>query len=196
MNYLAHSFLSFSIEPILFGQFIADDIKGNKWQHLPEDVQTGVLLHRFIDNFTDSHPIILDLKKQFHPTLGKFAGVVLDVLMDHVLSIKWHAYSTVDRQLYIESTYGQLSSFLHEMPEKRKYIIEKMIEYDWMNMYRTQEGTARILNQMSQRISFTNPLRDSFDIYLQHERDILSVFDEFFPQILSASQRKLDIFAP
>ena len=195
MNYLAHSFLSFSNEPVLYGQFIADDIKGNKWQLLDKEVQTGILLHRFIDDYTDTHPLLLELKKKMHPTLGKFSGVVLDVLFDHVLSLRWQDYSDSPREKWIQSTYDQLQKRQQEMTDKRRFIIEKMIEHDWMNMYLTPEGTSQILNQMARRIPFANPMNDSFKVYFTYEKDIISTFDEFFPQILSATQLKLDTFA-
>ena len=195
MNYLAHSFLSFSNEPVLYGQFIADDIKGNKWQLLDKEVQTGILLHRFIDDYTDTHPLLLELKKKMHPTLGKFSGVVLDVLFDHVLSLRWQDYSDSPRETWIQSTYDQLQKRQQEMTDKRRFIIEKMIEHDWMNMYLTPEGTSQILNQMARRIPFANPMNDSFKVYFTYEKDIISTFDEFFPQILSATQLKLDTFA-
>jgi acyl carrier protein phosphodiesterase len=196
MNYLAHSFLSFSSEPVLFGQFIADDMKGKKWQLQEKDVQAGIILHRFIDDYTDTHPLVLELKKKMHPTLGKFSGVVLDVLFDHVLSLTWNTYSEHSREQWIQSTYDKLQKRHPEMTEKRRFIVEKMIEHDWMNMYQTQEGTSKILNQMGNRIPFANPLKDSFKVYLMHEKDIISTFGEFFPQILSATQIKLDTFAP
>ena len=195
MNYLAHSFLSFSSEPVLYGQFIADDIKGNKWQLLDKEVQTGILLHRFIDDYTDTHPLLLELKKKMHPTLGKFSGVVLDVLFDHVLSLRWQDYSDSPRETWIQSTYDQLQKRQQEMTDKRRFIIEKMIEHDWMNMYLTPEGTSQILNQMARRIPFANPMNDSFKVYFTYEKDIISTFDEFFPKILSATQLKLDTFA-
>lgn len=195
MNYLAHSFLSFSSEPVLYGQFIADDIKGNKWQLLDKEVQKGILLHRFIDDYTDTHPLLLELKKKMHPTLGKFSGVVLDVLFDHVLSLKWQDFSDRPRETWIQSTYNQLQKRQQEMTDKRRFITEKMIEHDWMNMYLTPEGTSQILNQMARRIPFANPMNDSFQVYFTHEKDIISTFDEFFPQILSATQLKLDTFA-
>ncbi len=195
MNYLAHSFLSFENEPILYGQFIADDVKGKKWELYPKDVQEGILLHRFIDDYTDKHPLLLDLKKQLHPTLGKFAGVALDVLFDHVLSLRWDAHATSERKKWIQSTYDHLSNRHIEMTERRQFIIGKMIEQDWLNMYLTADGTANILHQMSKRIPFENPLNHAFDTYLKHEKHIISTFDEFFPQILTQAQRKLDIFA-
>ena len=152
-------------------------------------------MHRFIDNFTDSHPLVLELKKQMHPFLGKFSGVVLDVLFDHVLSQKWQLYSEQTRESWINTTYFQLGQRRLEMSEKRQFIIDKMIEHDWMNMYMTQEGTAEILNQMGRRIAFSNTLKDSFNVYIRNEKDIISTFDVFFPQIVSATQLKLDTFA-
>ncbi len=180
----------------MFGQFIADDMKGKKWQLQEKDVQAGIILHRFIDDYTDTHPLVLDLKKKMHPTLGKFSGVVLDVLFDHVLSLTWNTYSEHARELWIQSTYDKLQKRHPEMTERRRFIMEKMIEHDWMNMYQSQEGTSKILNQMGNRIPFLNPLKDSFEVYLMHEKDIISTFGEFFPQILSATQIKLDTFAP
>jgi len=195
MNYLAHSFLSFSNEPILFGQFIADDIKGNKWQQYEANIQQGILLHRFIDDFTDSHAQVLELKKLLHPRLGKFSGVVLDVLFDHVLSLKWKTYAEPSRERWIQETYLQLGLRRPEMSEKRKFIIDKMIEHDWMNMYLTQQGTSEILNQMGRRIPFGNSLEDSFEVFVLYQKDIISTFDDFFPQIISSTQVKLDTFA-
>ena len=195
MNYLAHSFLSFSNESILFGQFIADDIKGNKWQKYEPNIQQGILIHRFIDNFTDSHPHVLELKKLLHPRLGKFSGVVLDVLFDHVLSSRWDSYAQSSRESWIQETYMQLGLRRPEMSEKRKFIVDKMIEHDWMNMYQTEEGTAEILNQMSRRIPFSNSLKDSFEVFVHYQKDIISTFDDFFPQIVSSTRVKLDTFA-
>lgn len=196
MNYLAHSFLSFSDESVLLGQFIADDVKGKTWQHYPGEIQKGILLHRFIDDYTDNHPLLLDLKKRLHPRLGKFSGVFLDVLFDHVLSLRWPTHSGANRESWINRTYSELQLRMHLMPERRQYLLSKMIEHDWMNMYFTAEGTSRILNQMSVRIPFENPLNNSFTAFLEHEKEIISTFDEFFPQILSATQLKLNTFAP
>lgn len=180
----------------MFGQFIADDIKGSKWQLHEKNVQAGILLHRFIDDYTDTHPLILELKRKLHPEIGKFSGVVLDVLFDHVLSNKWTQYSDVKRESWIQITYEKLQNRHPEMSDKRKFILQKMIEHDWMNMYHSGDGTSRILNQMARRIPFNNPLENSFEVYRTHEKEIISTFDEFFPKILSASQSKFNTFAP
>ena len=71
------------------------------------------------------------------------------------------------------------------MTEKRQFILSKMIEHDWMSMYHTAEGTSRILEQMSRRISIENPLNRALEAFLMHEKHIISTFDEFFPRIKS-----------
>ena len=50
MNFLAHIYLSFDDPEITLGNFFADHIRGNKYKHLPNKVQKGILLHRAIDS--------------------------------------------------------------------------------------------------------------------------------------------------
>ena len=38
MNFLAHAYLSGNNEEILFGNFVADAVKGNGWQDYPQEV--------------------------------------------------------------------------------------------------------------------------------------------------------------
>ena len=58
MNFLAHIYLSGDDDHITIGNFMADGIKGKKYLNYPEGIQTGILLHRWIDSYTDSHPIV------------------------------------------------------------------------------------------------------------------------------------------
>ena len=55
MNYLAHIYLSGDNDLVTVGNFIADGIKGKSYKKYPKEIQTGVLLHRNIDTFTDAH---------------------------------------------------------------------------------------------------------------------------------------------
>ena len=66
MNYLGHLVLSGNDSEILFGNFIADAIKGNSYIKWPGNIQKGILLHRFIDNFTDNNNHYLLGKRRFY----------------------------------------------------------------------------------------------------------------------------------
>jgi acyl carrier protein phosphodiesterase len=196
MNYLAHAVLSFENAPVMVGQFIADDVKGNQWMRYDAEIQRGILLHRFIDDFTDHHAAVLLLKSRLYPSLGKFAGVALDVLFDHCLSLRWESHFQNERNESIAGIYSTLSSNRVHLSEKRQYILDKMLEHDWMNMYAGTQGTAEILLQMSKRIPLVNPLHRAWEAFELHETAVISTFDEFFPELLSAANVKYDTFAP
>ncbi|HAI44073.1 MAG TPA: DUF479 domain-containing protein, partial [Maribacter sp.] len=66
MNFLAHIFLSFGDKEITIGNFIADSIRANKFQHLPTKVQKGIKLHRHIDTYTDAHSIPKISSRRLH----------------------------------------------------------------------------------------------------------------------------------
>ena len=59
MNFLAHIYLSQSIDAFMIGNFMADSIKGNQFLQYPSPVKEGILMHRFIDSYTDSHHKVL-----------------------------------------------------------------------------------------------------------------------------------------
>ena len=176
MNYLAHAVLSFGREEILLGQFIADDVKGRQWTNYPTTIQHGILLHRFIDDFTDNHELVIELRAILRPELGKYAGVALDVLFDHALSIQWDAHIEEQRQSAIERYYKSLQSQSTHMNERRLFITDKMIEHDWMNMYFSKTGTDKILKQMSARITHPNSLHVAMDSFVRFEKEIIFCF--------------------
>ena len=63
MNFLAHLYLSGNDENIMIGNFIGDHVKGNNFLKYDESIIFGIKLHRMIDAFTDSHPLVEESKK-------------------------------------------------------------------------------------------------------------------------------------
>ena len=87
MNYLAHIYLSGDDdEDLMIGNYIGDCVKGRRISDYPFRIQCGLLLHREIDSFTDTHPVYLQSKRRFMPVAGHYAGVVCDVVYDHFLA--------------------------------------------------------------------------------------------------------------
>ena len=92
MNFLAHIYLSFENPKILVGNFIGDFVKGKKLELYGDEIQKGILLHREIDDYTDSHPIVLETKKRLRPNYHHYAPVISDVYYDHFLASLWSNY--------------------------------------------------------------------------------------------------------
>src|SRR3954465_10546026 len=86
MNYLAHAYLSFGHSPVLVGNMISDFVKGKQQYDYDWSIQKGIRLHREIDNFTDSHPAIKEMKKPFREKYGLYAGAFVDIVCDFFLA--------------------------------------------------------------------------------------------------------------
>ncbi len=184
MNYLAHAFLANNDEALLMGNFIADGIRGNNYKHLPEDVVRGVLMHREIDSFTDSHPVNEDMRKLFHPTAGKYAGVVLDVFYDHLLATNWSRYTTGDLSSFVQLTYSIVEKHKELLPEKTAFMFPYMREYNWLFNYSLESGIMRSLGGLSKRIP-SNPALVEAGIAAFKQKDILEeAFHVFFPALI------------
>ena len=93
MNYLAHIYLSGTNDLLKIGNFMADSIKGHDYEKFDSEIKKGILLHRHIDSFTDSHPIYRQSKHRLHEKYGHYSGVIMDILYDHFLAKNWSKFS-------------------------------------------------------------------------------------------------------
>ena len=107
MNFLAHLYLSKNNKNILIGNFIADAVKGKKYQNYSKEIQAGILLHREIDNYTDAHPVVRKSKQRLNKRYKHYDGVIIDILYDHFLAKNWHNYSDIPLDIYAENVYSQ-----------------------------------------------------------------------------------------
>lgn len=80
MNFLAHTYLSFTDEQIV-GNMIGDFIKNKNRYDFSEGIQEGITLHRAIDAFTDVHPKVLEAKTVFQPIVRLYSGAFVDVVL-------------------------------------------------------------------------------------------------------------------
>jgi acyl carrier protein phosphodiesterase len=196
MNYLAHAFLAFDEPDLLAGQFLADDVKGRKFEDFPRRISQGILLHRFVDHFTDTHEKCLEIRQMIRPELGLLSSVAIDIYFDHILAKSWESYHSRPHREFVAQVYEQLNAYEDLMTPKRLYVFSKMKENDWLGSYHSLDGIRKILEQMSRRVPGGSVLLKSTDLLEKNMNFIQEVFDIFFPQLISAAKTKLDTFAP
>lgn len=182
MNYLAHIYLSGTDSGVKLGNFIADSIKGRRYIKYPQSIQKGILLHRAIDSFTDSHPIVKRSTARLHKTHGHFSGVVVDVLYDHFLAKNWETYATIPLEIFIQDFYKLLQENYTLLPENIKKMMPAMISENWLLSYQTKQGISIILNKMYKRIKRETNLNfailDLEKYYKEFEEDFKCFFEE------------------
>ena len=187
MNFLAHLYLAGNDEGLIVGNFIADAVKGKAWNNYNENIARGILMHRFIDSYTDSHPVVEQSKKRLRPVHGKFSPVVIDMFYDHLLAAEWTVYHNLALPVFSEHTYNVLKRHRALLPQKSNYILEHMSARNWLTGYATLEGLQRALEGMWKRAAFASKmnlavhdLEKDYPLYLEE-------FNRFFPDLVKAA---------
>src|SRR4051812_13442546 len=131
MNFLSHLYLSGNSEGLIIGNFIADSVKGSAFNNFPEEIQKGILLHRKIDAFTDSHSVVELSKQRLRDKYKKYSSVIVDIYYDHYLAVNWNDYSSENFNFYIQNIYTLIGRNKHHLPPKSlmftKYMLERNI---------------------------------------------------------------------
>jgi len=151
MNFLGHLYLSNKNPHFLVGGFIADEIKGKKYLSYPSEIQNGIIYHRNVDTITDSDKNLLYLKRHLYPYVHKYAGVIIDVYLDHILAKNWDVFSDMPLNNFAKNTYIDLIKNQHYLPIVSKYILFRMVIGGWLTGYSSFKGFSTALKGMSLR---------------------------------------------
>jgi acyl carrier protein phosphodiesterase len=193
MNFLAHIYLSGDSKDILIGNFIGDYVKGKKITGYPEEVKQGIMLHRKIDSFTDSHMLTRSSKKIIAEKYGLYAGIVVDIYYDHFLSANWQMYSEIPLNDYISDRYRLLDSGSSIFPAGVKSWFPYFIKSNWLETYIHFNGLNMVFKRMSYRTSLpdhseyaVSQLKQNYDLLKQN-------FIVFFTEMREMVQKDYNI---
>ena len=183
MNFLAHIFLSDNNDFIKIGNFMADGIRGKDYLHFPKEVQKGILLHRQIDTFTDSHNIYRKSKHRLHEKYGHYSGVIMDILYDHFLAKNWSKYSNEKLEDFANNFYELLYKNEKILTEKTKMMLPYMSEKNWLVSYATIAGIELILFQMDYRTKNRANMQEAVIELQQYYTEFEEEFTAFFEEL-------------
>lgn len=190
MNFLAHIYLSGEHDLLKIGNFMADSVRGKQYQTFPTEIQKGILLHRFIDSFTDTHPIYRKSKHRLHTKYGHYSGVIMDIFYDHFLAKNWSRYSAVSLEEYATDFYTLLKEKHSWLTEKAQYMVPYMIARNWLVSYSSLEGLEKILFQMDRRIQQRVLMHEAMIELKQFYTEFENEFFVFFDELELACQEK------
>jgi acyl carrier protein phosphodiesterase len=184
MNYLAHIYLSGDSDEIIFGNFIGDFVKGNKYQQYPEQVAFGIRLHRNIDLFTDQHPNVRGSIDLLRPGYGRYAGIVTDVFFDHFLAVNWNEYSSCTLRQFSKHAHAVFLSNFMLLPFRVKQFLPFLIQNKRLESYAHRESLFQVLEIMSRRTSLPANSQWAMQILNQEYDQFEALFRSFFPELI------------
>lgn len=187
MNFLAHSYLSFSEEQLV-GNMIADFVKNRDVARLPESIQKGIKLHRAIDTFTDAHPLIHEAKAPFRPLVRLYSGAFVDVAFDYFLANDTTENSQREWQEHSQRVYAVLRRYEEFLPEVFKKVLDKMQQDDWLYNYRNECGIEYSFRNVVNKAQFLDKTTNVFPAFLANKYFLREKYEIFFPEIKSFAQ--------
>lgn len=186
VNYLAHLFFSVEDAELTFGNFIADSVKGKQYEVYPGRVQKGILMHRFIDGFTDRHPVSAVSRQRLRPSQGKWAGVVTDVVYDHFLAVDFARHGNTFLQDFASGLYLQLSSTQSRMPLRSQRFLHYMVTNNILVNYKQLHVVRDVLFGMDQRTKFVSNMASAIPVVEGEYDQFHEDFSVFFEDLKAA----------
>ena len=185
LNYLAHIFLSGNDHQLEIGNFIGDFVKGSKFNAYPDGIRKGIILHRKIDSFTDSHDTIKETIVLLRPAFGRYSGIIADMYFDYFLAVNFRTYSP-DKSLYLFAHRFYFFVILHynQLPIKVKRFIFHFISTNRLYKYSSLDGLRRSLEIMAgYKIPALNPDK-TITFLLENREELERKFHLFFPDLI------------
>ena len=182
MNFLAHIYLSGDDPELKIGNFIADSVKGKDFSRFPDRVAQGIILHRKIDFYTDTHPTVKKSIGRLFPTYKRYSSVIVDIIYAHFLAANWNEYNSQNLTTHVDEFYTILHKNHSILPRRVQDFLPYMIKDNWLVSYATIPGIGKILYQMNHRTK--NRSKMNFAVielekyYEEFEREFRSFFEE------------------
>jgi len=183
MNFLAHIYLSGDNDQLKIGNFIADSIKGKNYTHYSKEIQNGIVLHRAIDTFTDTHPIVRKSVSRLFDRYGHYSRIIVDILYDHFLAANWKDYSDIPLKTYTEDFYKLLQHNFEILPKPVQNFLPYMVADNWLYNYRKIEGIEKILFQMNRRIKYRTKMHLAVEELREYYEEFEEEFKRFFEEL-------------
>ena len=192
VNFLAHLYLSQNNTNMMIGNFIADHVKGNDYKEYSNEIQKGILLHREIDTFTDTHPIVRKSKRRLHKRYRHYNGVIIDIFYDYFLAKNWARYSAIPLKIYTEAVDQLFQKKSPTLPLKSQHFIKYMKEYNLLFNYQFKEGIERVLQGMNHRTKGKSQMHLAIEDLQNLEHEFENDFILFFKDLETFTSLKLN----
>ena len=195
MNFLAHLYLSGESEKIIVGNFMADYVKGRKHENYKSEIQKGILLHRSIDSFTDTHPLVSQSGQYFREEYRKYAGVITDMVYDHFLAKNWERYHTHSLHKFVTGCHEVLVKNYLILPNRVKLFLPFLIQSRRLETYAEIEGLKTALNIMVRYTSLPDKTDVAIEILLDNYEAMEKQFNDFMRDIIDyvVNDKKIEL---
>jgi acyl carrier protein phosphodiesterase len=186
MNFLAHLVLAGDDEALRLGAMLGDFVRGRAaLKRYPEDVREGIRLHRHIDAHIDALPEIEQLRTWFPGEFRRYAGIVIDLALDHELTRNWSDWCPVPLDRFDRDVRNMLDRQAQWVPEALDRFMAYADRRGLFAAYREEDEILHSLRGVGRRLSRPNPLHRVDEIWPALQPLMAANFSAIFRQAQS-----------
>lgn len=172
------------IDSELIAGNISGDFSRNKdLPLLSAKFKLGVLLHRHIDEFTDSHKLVKEVQTYFVADYRHYSWVISDIIFDYFLAKNWSHHSKLSLNEFSKLVYESIEKHKSQIPTRFQKVYPYMRRDNWLITYQSIEGIAAILKRMEKRSKHFPDTQKAIYILQENEALIQTKFDVFFEEL-------------
>lgn len=185
MNFLAHFHLAWPDRGLVAGGLEGDYLKGPLNGSLSPPLERGVRLHRAIDAYTDTHPVVAELRSNMPAGLRRYAGILIDLSFDHYLTRHWSRFCDLSLRTFSDEIYRVLAEHEGELSAAAQDMAARLARHDILYLYLEWDTVTASAERIGQRFRRHNPFLD-IDRELTPARALLEdAFLNFYPDLQS-----------
>ncbi|TBL76981.1 DUF479 domain-containing protein [Obesumbacterium proteus] len=191
MNFLAHLHLASLANSSLYGNILADFVRGNPQGNYSEKVIDGIFMHRRVDVMTDRLPQVLEAKRLFREEFRRVAPITLDVVWDHFLALHWQELEPeISLHSFVNRAQIEIVPMLPDSPERFQNLNAYMWQERWLERYAELPFIAKVLQGMANRRPKLGALAGSFNDIENNYTFLEQTFWQFYPQMIAQAKAK------
>jgi acyl carrier protein phosphodiesterase len=187
VNHLAHLFLAGDTAESLIGNLAGDFVKGTLGERFPPAIREGIVQHRRIDAFTDSHPSVAAFRRVLTPEHGHYSRVIADMFFDHFLACRFDEYAGESLDVFLARTFATIDPHVELLPGRLRVVYPHLRDEGWLQSYREVEGIRFALVNMSRRFSRKPQLGEAARHLVDSREELERKFSEFMPEVIRFS---------
>jgi len=186
VNFLAHLQLAGADENLRMGAMLGDFVRGRvALEGFTPGVRMGIQLHRRIDSYTDALPEIAALRAWFPGEFRRYAGIIIDLGMDHELARNWGRWSRQTLEAFDGDVRDMLDRRADEVPAELWRFMDYADRRGLFAAYRDRAEILYSLRGIGRRLSRPNPLHRVLDIWNPLESRLRLCFQPVFEKVQS-----------
>ncbi|MEL6908078.1 MAG: ACP phosphodiesterase [Planctomycetota bacterium] len=188
MNYLAHATLAEPSDDARLGSLLGDFRRGLELERFPEDVRYATHEHAALDVHFDALPEVRALRRSFPEHLRRYAGILIDVFVDHALVRGWNVLVAERGGPALgevtSSLYRGLEQHAALLPPRLTRVAPHMAANDWLGSYGDLRNVERALGGIAARLKRDSPLVEGIEVLRARGPEFDALTADVLPRLM------------